>query len=627
MLPSVSVSECQSGGISREPHQTATTKGGSVRHIGVLAVLLVAVTAAEPVPVQAVPADPQPGHGTGEVVRPKDWVDRSGEPGPVWEVLEGMAQRDRDNAVISFDLGLGSPEAWAEARAIEELWNSGQSEVAIERLRGIGRFHDPCDIDVGMSWREPIPTLVGTDWGDNVRVGNRDSVYAIEMDRNNRTGNLFLVSVRDTGTISAVNLYMSTDDGTTWSETYNRAVSVAYINSIGAASNGDYVYVGYTRDPNQTLGRVMCFRADSGSQVRFPNDSFYRTMFEADPNDTITEIDMVSADDEFPASRLYAAGCTKGRKLLWGWTDSSASNWRNNPRTAVSYCDGGLALSYNYHFQTGNPFVWATWIYQRKNDTNNVGFGRITATDTVWYRSYFVPGFDPTYTSTTVASWGDTTCIVYVHRNGTKRYLQQIYTYNAGTNWYAEPTLDTMTAREHPFICSRYGRGFQLVARQYTDSLARDLVFSRTNYLGRHWSTPLDVSDFRPGLADPQVMSLSSGTYGCSYIKWYGRPQNYSIWYNRSDWTGVEDVTQLYPRFGLRATFGRGRARLSFENPRHGPVTLRIYDPAGRLVSKETRRLEPGQQQLDVKAASSGVHFAVIDIDGKTSTARLTFAR
>ncbi|UCG43700.1 MAG: T9SS type A sorting domain-containing protein [candidate division WOR-3 bacterium] len=597
-----------------------------MKHICVLAVLHAVVAVAQPVPIEAVPADPVPGLGACKVVRPNEWVDRSGEPGPVWEILEGMGQQDRYNAVINFDLGLAQPEAWAEARAVEQLWNTGDYEGAIERLRMIGIFHDPCDIDVGMSWREPIPTIVGTDWGDNVRVGNRDSVYEIEMDRNNRTGNLFLVSVRDTGTMSAINLYMSTNNGQDWSETYNRAVSVAYINAIGAASNGDYVYVGYTRDPNQTLGRVMCFRADSGTQVRFPNDSFFRTMFQADPNDTITEIEMASADDEFPASRLYAAGCTKGRKLLWGWTDSSASNWRNNPRTAVSYCDGGLALTYNYHFQTGKPFVWATWIYNRNNDTNNVGFGRLTATDTVWYRSWFHPGFDPTYTSTTVASWGDTTCIVYVHGSGTKRYLRQIYTYNAGTSWSARNPLDTTTVREHPFISSRYGRGFQLAARQYTDTTARDLVFSRTTYAAQSWSTPWDISDYRPALADPQVMLVSPGTYGCSYIKWYGRPQDYSIWYNRSDWTGVEDVTKLHPRFGLRATFGRNRARLKFDNPRQGPVTLRVYDPAGRLVSMETRRLGPGEQELDVKVASSGVHFAVVDIDGKTETARLTFA-
>ena len=137
----------------------------------------------------------------------------------------------------------------------------------------------------------------------------------------------------------------------------------------------------------------------------------------------------------------------------------------------------------------------------------------------------------------------------------------------------------------------------------------------------------MDVSDYRPALANPRVMLVYPGTYGCSYIKWYGRPQDFSIWYNRSDWTGVEDVSQLYPRFGLRATFGSDRARLRFDNPRHGPVTLRVYDPAGRLVSRETRRLVAGQQELDVKATSSGVHFVVIDIDGKTSTARLTFTR
>ena len=102
-----------------------------MKHVCVLAALLVATAVAEPVPVKAMPADLVPGSGIGKVVRSNEWVDRSGEPGPVWEILEGMGEEDRDNAVINFDLGLARPEAWAEARAIEDLWNLGDYESAI----------------------------------------------------------------------------------------------------------------------------------------------------------------------------------------------------------------------------------------------------------------------------------------------------------------------------------------------------------------------------------------------------------------------------------------------------------------------------------------------------------------
>jgi hypothetical protein len=592
-----------------------------MRHICVLAVLLATASASGSTPAEVVPVDRVEGHRTGTVTQRPDWVDRSGEPGPVWTVLEALTPEERANAVIRFDLGPGSPAAWAEAAAIEDLWNSGQYESAIERLHGIGNFHDPQDIDVGMSWREPIPTIIGTDWEDNVRVGNRDSVYEIELDRNNRTGNLFLASVRDGGTYSYVNVYMSTDAGNSWSETYNAAVAQSYINSIGAVSNGSHFYVGYTRNPNLTLGRVMRFDADSGNQVRFPNDSLFRTMFQADANDSIQEIAMISADDEFPATRMYAMGCTEDRKLEFAYTDSLANSWPE-VATNVGWCDGGLSFVYNPHYDTGDRFIWASWIYERTDTLWNVG---VWYHDTLPYGFYINPAFEKTYTNTSIAAWKDTILIAYVRDMGTRRYLSSFFTRNAGYNWIWHHLPDTLTAREHPNVTGRHGAGFALAARQYSNG--RDLSYSHSSYIGSTWTPFLDISDYQPALADPRLVFIPRGRYGCAYIKWYQAPDGYSIWFNRSDWTGVEDVMSLYPKFGLAAGIVRDKAELRFQNPRRGPVSVRVYDAAGRLVSRETRVLGAGEQVFEVKARSSGVHFAVIDIDGETVTTRLTFAR
>ncbi len=598
-----------------------------MRHVCVLAVMLATAFASVPTPAEIVPVERVEGRRTGTVTQRPDWVDRSGEPGPVWEILEGMSGEDRANSIIHFDLGHASPEAWTEAFAVEELWNSGKYEAAIERLRGIGKFHDPLDIMVGMSWREPIPTVVGTDWEENVRVGNRDSVFEIELDRNNRTGNLFLASVRDSGVYSYVNVYISTDDGTTWSETYNAPVAVSYINAIGAVSNGSHFYVGYTRNPNMTLGRVMRFDASTGAQVKFPNDSNFRTMFQADSLDSIQEIEMTSADDQVPAVRIYAMGCTKNRKLEFGYTDSMATTWFE-AATNIRWCDGGLSFVYNPYYDIGKRYLWASFIYERTDTLWNVGIVYADTTPQIFHGFYINPAFQPTHTQTSIAAWHDSILTAYVRHVGTNRYLSSFLTWTAGTGqWYYNHLPDTLTAREYPNVIGRHGGGFALAARQYTDSLARDLVYSHSSYRGNTWTPFLDISDYEPALAGPRLVFIPRGRYGCAYIKWYQAPDAYSIWFNRSDWTGVGDVTQLYPRFGLRATFGGDRARLRFQNPRGGPVTLTVFDPAGRLVSRETRMLGPGQQEMDVKPTSSGVHFAVIDIDGRTSTARLTFAR
>jgi hypothetical protein len=592
------------------------------------AVILVCLAAAAVAyPLQSsefVPVARPEGRHTGRARQPLPWTRQTPQPVPVWAILGGLTPEDQANAAISLDLGTASPDALREARAVEDLWNSGERPAALARLRDIGKYHDPTDINVGMSWREPIPTTLTTGWGPNVRVGNRDSVFEIEFDHHNRTGYLFLTSARDSGAMSVVNVYRSTDGGESWAETFNLAVSQGYINSIGAVANTNNLYVGYTRRPNQSMARVMCIACSTGGQVRFPNDSLYRTMFAADTTDSIQELVMTSASDQNEL-RIYAFGCTKGRKLELGWTDSLAVTW-NEYNTNVSWCDGGLACAYNAFFgSTDKRFLWASWIYERTDTLWNVG---VCYLDTAAAHSFYInPAFENTYTMTSQAAWKDTILISYARQAGTERYLSLFVTYNAGTDWYYSHFPDTLTVREWPDVTGRHGDGFALAARQYSGSEERDLIYSHAGYSGSGWTAPLDVSDYRPALYSPEVEWVAPDVYACAYVKWYDDPDAYSIWFNRSDWTGVEDVGLHHPKFGLEVSIGRDKAELRFQNPRHGPVSVRVYDAAGRLVSCETRTFVAGEQVFQVKARSSGVHFAVIDIDGETETTRLTFAR
>ena len=55
----------------------------------------------------------------------------SAEPCPAWVSLEELDLEQRLNTRVAFDLGIASPEAWQDARVIEELWNSGDFDAAV----------------------------------------------------------------------------------------------------------------------------------------------------------------------------------------------------------------------------------------------------------------------------------------------------------------------------------------------------------------------------------------------------------------------------------------------------------------------------------------------------------------
>jgi hypothetical protein len=70
-----------------------------------------------------------------------------------------------------------------------------------------------------------------------------------------------------------------------------------------------------------------------------------------------------------------------------------------------------------------------------------------------------------------------------------------------------------------------------------------------------------------------------------------------------------------------------GGVRLEFDNPVPGPVRLRIYDPAGRLVLERTGSRAAGQQTFEVSPPRSGVMFALVEAGGRRAGAAFTFAR
>jgi hypothetical protein len=102
---------------------------------------------------------------------------------------------------------------------------------------------------------------------------------------------------------------------------------------------------------------------------------------------------------------------------------------------------------------------------------------------------------------------------------------------------------------------------------------------------------------------------------------------------------GVPDLPPLPTAYRLlpgAPNPARGRARLAFDVPREGPVSLRIFDAGGRLVRTlaEHRAFPPGRQAVDWdltdrngRRVASGVYFYRFTAEGFVETRRLVVAR
>jgi hypothetical protein len=94
---------------------------------------------------------------------------------------------------------------------------------------------------------------------------------------------------------------------------------------------------------------------------------------------------------------------------------------------------------------------------------------------------------------------------------------------------------------------------------------------------------------------------------------------------------GDEPLAALRPRLGPGyPNPARDRATLTFDLPRAGDVSLRLYDVAGRQVAAPVNgRLERGHHQVPFATGrlAAGVYSLVLEADGVRETQQLVVRR
>jgi hypothetical protein len=551
-----------------------------------------------------------------------------GRSDALWARFDRMTPAEQKNAVLSLQpSGAALPGAWDECRQICQLWNSGDFDAALARLRGFSRFDDPSEVLVGVSWRKPVETRRQT-LDAAVRICTRDSIFDLSMDRS-ANGNLWaLTPCYDSGE-SFLQVCQSTDNGSSWRDVASLGFDQgsSYLTAWSAACNGTYYQVSLSArgDPNY----VWCarLRMSDGAWAHMRGDSLMVIGFIAATGDTFKELAECSQEDTLPGFRIYLFGRTKNRLLYESWSDSSCGGWHPHS-TGVTTCDNGLDCTFSEG--STEKKLWASWLHYYGSDSAFPAYGYFTTADTFFHNTDKVAGCNARHNAfepTSISAWHDTVGIAYTPPWGRCRILT---TTNAGTSWsVGDLTPYEADTAEFPELSGREGGGWAAAYRVRTTPANCWVDVIHSAQVGGPYSAPETISDnaHRPSpTAHVRVVPLGSGSYGVGWVNWddavYG-----GAWFAAYP-PGIAEIPASAPLpLSFRARLCRGGAELCFENPAAGKVRMRVFDRVGRLVRSDCLTLCAGQQSVGFRAPASGVYIAVLDAAGKTASTRFATAR
>jgi hypothetical protein len=583
--------------------------------------MAVALASASPLAVTAVPLDQVRHQSRVPVVRPESPFPASTSAAR-GELDAGLARLDpeqRANARLTIDIIDATPELHAEAGQIEQLWNSGSYDAALVRLHDLGRLVDPARVQVGMNWRTPVPNPSSIDWAGNVQVG-RDSILYHAFDYHNATGKLVVGTVRLAGASTGLDVYLSTDNGSTWAETYDGYWGAAnIIGDFVGRCHGDHVYLGYLHKSFTQALYCERFKLSDGSMDTFANGAWSIAVLTCASPESIVQGAMTSFEDESPGQRLYAAVGTNQHNVYAGFTIPDGTTWYtwNMAYLAGTY-NGGLAATTNPGYS--HNYVYFTYAYALTDSTWDPVIGWVNTGDTVLGTYINVPSRSMGRTS--VAVRNDSLVMAYDYDNGSTMYPRELLSPDNGAHWYLYRIPgDSTLWREQVNINNRRNSNTVAAYRERTSGSPRFIMFtSSPGMTGIPWATPDTASDTLPWNMPITVQPLTTDVYGVTYLSYPGS----ELWFSRSDFgTGIADnpgPARATPT--VQALARIGGARLVFSTPVAGEIRLRIYDAGGRLVTRANRTVSAGSQSWDVAVPVSGIYFATIEGSRFNGTAK-----
>lgn len=491
-----------------------------------------------------------------------------GSSQPVWTWLEEMSQEQRENSEIELMLEQNaSNQALQMTQNIEDLWNNGRFEDALALFPELETLIDINEMAIANRWRRPVPTEQ-PDWGNDVMISSRYSVYGHAFDIQHSSGNLFAAVLSHYNSFNILGVYISTDGGTNWSETY--AVNTGDIQRfVDGVVSGNHFYVTFPAGSDKKTAWIFRFKCSDAQQDTFSNGNYYNTIYTA--SQPIDENILVSTED-VGGSGLFYFALEHAGVLRYFYADTSCETWYE-ASTNVTNANIGLDACYNAYWSTYYFFV--SYI-DNGQDLNVIGYSSSSWTPLITFNNCGAYA-----QATAISAYHDTILCVFEY-NDSIRYIESC---EGGTNWhwgYIE--YNATNAHRRPDVACRRGGGQAVV---YNWLSPTELRYRWRDYSGS-WSTPVEIADSSSHtLCKPSIEYLGGGLYGVVYagmLASYG----YVVYFDRSDWTGISENKSDYIDSHIMFLLPNpsiGNVNLSYTVQRPGNVKISIYDAIGRLVS------------------------------------------
>ncbi len=390
-----------------------------------------APVAVEPVPRNPGPQEPLPDCGqVGRALLGQSFgfgsdLDRSSvsrhseTKRPVSEMLAGLTEAEKRNALIELELAPSSaPASRSEAVRIAALWNGGDFDQALARLRQLETTEGAARLAVGIAWRTPRPTSTAR-WGTDAQIGSAQNIRDSHLDYDAGTGNLFALLLF-TGVNDYWTVNLSTDGGQTWFETFTWATGYQVVNDVCGRVVADYFWVGYTGigATVNSEARLRRFAVADGLV-----DGTYDVQVVFDNDQELLEIS-VETNADSSDNRVYYCAVQVDETVPFFWANEEGLTW-NSFTTGITDAVGGLDLHWNYDAAA----YFLVLCYR-----NNLDQLHVVRIDGATAGNIYVD--DDVTGDMAIAAYDDRIMTVFEAEDGSDHVIKYWISYDGGDNWY-----------------------------------------------------------------------------------------------------------------------------------------------------------------------------------------------
>ena len=455
--------------------------------------------------------------------------------------------------------------------------------------------------------RENKPTLSSLRWGDDVRIGEWDSVNNAVFDVDYSTGNLFTALNCTYGGTDVLRVYVSADTGRTWNEVTAVGWDAADIDGVVFK---DHFYVAYL------FGSAVFICRYNTSDGTFDNSYANRLVF--NEGVSVREIALASTEDFSPPTRLYCFAITDDDSLRYYWSDTTVTSW-STLNLGIVNASRGLDACCNEGYSS--EYVWCSYI-----STDNRAFvGSVGAAFTHYgpLNADAAPGFS----ITSIGAYNNTIMVLYPHVGGEFAFsVRSSASYDGGNIWHDEgpilgPTGTTWSASA---ITARKGDGFATVSTTLNFG-----AYRYRDYPMGDWSDTVHFTDHSVrAQVKPAIERIATNSYGIVYVD----QSTMGAWFDISEWpeSGIENNIPGQILLSATPSVFSSRASIEYILPSSQNISLDVYDILGNHVITLASGDAPAGSHSAVwdgkddsgNPVASGMYFCVLKSNNKNTASK-----